>query len=66
MLHKRKTKVRIIIIQALNFQRTAVKMDIMCDRIKSMKNNETLVNTFGKMAQVVNQQMNNVDAVKMA
>ena len=41
-------------------------MDIMCDRIKSMKANEELVNTFGKMTQVINQQMNQIDAVKMA
>jgi len=31
-----------------------------------MKSNEQTVAMFGKMAQVMNQQMNSVDAVKMA
>jgi len=38
----------------------------MCDKIKSMKSNEQTVAMFGKMAQVMNQQMNSVDAVQMA
>lgn len=50
----------------MNFQRTAVKMDIMCDKIKSMKANEQIVAMFGKMSNVVNQQMNSVDTVQMA
>ena len=41
-------------------------MDIMCDRIKSMKNSENIVAMFGKMTQAINQQMNSVDAVQMA
>ena len=41
-------------------------MDIMCDRIKSMKNSENLVAMFGKMSNAINQQMNSVDAVQMA
>lgn len=41
-------------------------MDIMCDRIKSMKNSENMVEMFGKMSHAINQQMNSVDAVKMA
>ncbi len=66
MHHRKRTNVIIYLTKALNFQRTGVKMDIMCDRIKSMKANEELVNTFGKMTQVINQQMNQIDAVKMA
>ena len=50
----------------MNFQRTAVKMDIMCDRVKSMKNSENMVAMFGKMTNAINQQMNSVDAVQMA
>lgn len=41
-------------------------MDIMCDRIKSMKNSENLVAMFGNMSNAINQQMNSVDAVQMA
>lgn len=41
-------------------------MDIMCDRIKSMKNSENLVAMFGNMTNAINQQMNSVDAVQMA
>jgi hypothetical protein len=41
-------------------------MDVMCDRIKSMKSNEQIVGMFGKMTQAINQQMNQVDAVQMA
>lgn len=41
-------------------------MDVMCDRIKSMKSNENIVAMFGKMSHVINQQMNSVDAVSMA
>ncbi len=41
-------------------------MDIMCDRIKSMKNSENIVAMFGKMTEAINQQMNSVDAVQMA
>ena len=66
MLLKRKTNVIFKKSLALNFQRTAVKMDIMCDRIKSMKNSENLVAMFGNMTNAINQQMNSVDAVQMA
>ena len=38
----------------------------MCDRIKSMKNSENMVAMFGKMTNVINQQINSVDAVQMA
>ncbi len=41
-------------------------MDIMCDRLKSMKSNEEIVSLFGKMSQSINQQMNSLDAVQMA
>jgi hypothetical protein len=41
-------------------------MDMMCDRIKSMKNSENIVAMFSKMTQAINQQMNSVDAVQMA
>ena len=63
---KKKTKVHFNLSLAINFQRTAAKMDIMCDRIKSMKNSENLVAMFGKMSNAINQQMNSVDAVQMA
>ena len=65
--HKKRINVRFhFYILALNFQRTAIKMEIMCDRIKSMKANEQMVTMFGKMTQTINQQMNSVDAVQMA
>lgn len=38
----------------------------MCDRIKSMKNNEQLVGTFNNMSNAITQQMGQMDAVKMA
>lgn len=38
----------------------------MCDKIKSMKNNENIVAMFGKMSYAINQQMNSFDAVNMA
>ena len=38
----------------------------MCDQVKSMKNNEKMVATFTNMAQLVNQQMSQVDSTKMA
>ena len=41
-------------------------MDIMCDRVKSMKNSENMVAMFDKMTNAINQQMNSVDAVQMA
>ena len=66
MILKRKTNVNRYSLLALNFQRTAIKMDVMCDRIKSMKNTENMVATFGKMTNIINQQLNSVDAVQMA
>ncbi len=56
----------IYIIKALNFQRTALKMMIMCDRIKSNAHNEKLINSFSNINHVVSQQMNQMDTVKMA
>ena len=38
----------------------------MCDQIKSMKNNEKMVQTFSNMTQLVSQQMGQMDTVKMA
>jgi hypothetical protein len=38
----------------------------MCDQIKTMKNNEKTVNTFNYMTNIVSQQMNQIDTVKMA
>lgn len=38
----------------------------MCDQIKTMKNNEKTVSTFNYMTQLVGQQMNQIDTVKMA
>ncbi len=37
----------------------------MCDQVKSMQNNEKMVNTFTSMTNVVSQQMNNLDMAKM-
>ena len=51
---------------ALNYQRTAVKMELMCDQIKSMRNNEKMVATFNQMTGLVSQQMGQLDTVKMA
>ncbi len=59
-------KVSNLIKKALNFQRTAAKMDIMCDRIKSMKANQNVVAMFGKMSHTINQQMNSLDTINMA
>ena len=50
---------------ALNYQRTAAKMDIMCQRIKSNANNEQLINSFSNLTQVISQQMGQTDMVKM-
>ena len=50
---------------ALNYQRTAAKMDIMCQRIKSNANNEQLINSFSNLTQVISQQMDQTDMVKM-
>lgn len=50
---------------ALNYQRTAAKMDIMCQRIKSNANNEQLVNSFSNLTQLISQQMGQTDMVKM-
>ncbi len=66
MLLKRKTKVNSYSHLALNFQRTAIKIEVMCDRIKSMKNSENMVGILGKMTNIINQQINSVDAVQMA
>lgn len=63
---KKRIKVQLFFYEAINFQRTAAKMDIMCDRIKSMKNTEQTVAIFGKMSHAINQQMNSLDAVQMA
>lgn len=41
-------------------------MELMCDQIKSMQNNEKMVNTFNNMTNLVSQQMNQIDTVKMA
>lgn len=38
----------------------------MCDQIKSMKNNEKMMNTFGQLSHAVSTQMNNIDSVQMA
>lgn len=49
----------------LNYQRTGIKMDIMCDQIKSMKNNEKMVSTFTNMTNMVNEQMAQIDTASM-
>ena len=63
---RREANVNNFIIKALNYQRTAVKMELMCDQIKSMKNNEKMMQTFGNLSQAVSTQMNQVDTTKMA
>ena len=40
-------------------------MDIMCDQIKSMKNNEKMVSTFTNMTNMVNEQMAQIDTASM-
>ena len=52
-------------MSVLNYQRTAVKMELMCDQIKSMQNNEKIAQTFTQMTGLVSQQMNQMDTVKM-
>lgn len=51
---------------AINYQRTAIKMQLMCDQVKSMQNNEKMVNTFNNMTNLVSQQMGQIDTAKMA
>lgn len=53
-------------MKALNYHRTAVKMELMCDQIKSMKNNEKMMETFGNLSNAVSTQMNQFDTTKMA
>lgn len=50
----------------MNYQRTAIKMDLMCDQVKSMQNNEKMVATFSQMTNLVSQQMGQMDTVGMA
>jgi len=38
----------------------------MCDQVKSMQNNEKMINTFSSMTAMVNQQMSQIDTAKMA
>lgn len=38
----------------------------MCDQVKSMQNNEKMVNTFNNMTNLVSQQMGQIDTAKMA
>lgn len=38
----------------------------MCDQIKSMKNNEKMMQTFGNLSYAVSAQMNQMDTAKMA
>lgn len=37
----------------------------MCDQVKSMRNNEKMMNDFGQMTQIVSQQMSQMDTTKM-
>ena len=39
---------------ATNYQLTAIKMELMCDQVKTMKNNEQMVHTFGNMTRMAN------------
>ena len=50
----------------MNYQRTAIKMDLMSDQVKSMQNNEKMVATFSQMTNLVSQQMGQMDTVGMA
>ena len=63
---KSTTKVFSVLMVALNYQRTAVKMELMCDQVKSMKNNEKMAATFNQMTGLVSQQMGQLDTAKMA
>ena len=40
-------------------------MELMCDQVKSMKNNEQMVNTFSNMTNLVSEQMAQMDNAKM-
>lgn len=50
---------------ATNYQLTAIKMELMCDQVKTMRNNEQMVHTFGNMTRMVSQQMSQMDNAKM-
>lgn len=63
---QKRTEGTFVIDIALNYQRTAIKMELMCEQVKSMQNNEKTINTFNYMAGVVSQQMGQFDTVKMA
>ena len=39
---------------ATNYQLTAIKMELMCDQVKTMRNNEQMVHTFGNMTRMTN------------
>jgi hypothetical protein len=38
----------------------------MCDQIKSMRNNEQMMNSFGQLSAAVSNQMGQVDTMNMA
>lgn len=38
----------------------------MCDQVKSMNNNQKMINTFNNMTGLVSQQMSQMDTAKMA
>lgn len=63
---QKRTEGTLVIYLALNYQRTAIKMELMCEQVKSMQNNEKTINTFNYMAGIVGQQMGQFDTVKMA
>lgn len=65
-LPRKDHKVNRIPNSAINYQRTAIKMQLMCDQVKSMQNNEKMVNTFNNMTNLVSQQMGQIDTAKMA
>lgn len=65
-LPRKDHKVNISTNSAINYQRTAIKMQLMCDQVKSMQNNEKMVNTFNNMTNLVSQQMGQIDTAKMA
>lgn len=60
------TKVPFFCNSAVNYHRTAVKMQLMCDQIKSMRNNEQMMNSFGQLSAAVSNQMGQVDTMNMA
>lgn len=51
---------------ALNLKRTVMKMETVCGKMKSMRMNQEVMETFGNLSAGVASQMAALDMVKMA